>query len=187
MMEYLTSFGFVKTQLQQQFGFQAALMQPLSRGTVTLSETDPTQVIINPNYLDEPEDKRKLIETFRLARRLANAPALDSWRCFSISPPPWLGSPLKPDCSEKERELDTQRITSHISRFGSGYWHPCGTCKMGSVVDTELNVIGTVGLRVADASVIPHIPRVPIAATVMMIGARCAYLIASSQHPTSKL
>jgi choline dehydrogenase-like flavoprotein len=42
------------------------------------------------------------------------------------------------------------------------YFHPVGTCAMGdtdmSVVDSELRVHGIVGLRVADASVMPSIP-----------------------------
>lgn len=36
----------------------------------------------------------------------------------------------------------------------AGFWHPMGTCPVGRVVDRQLRVIGTPGLRIADNSVI---------------------------------
>ena len=39
------------------------------------------------------------------------------------------------------------------------YWHPVGTCAMGSVTDAEGHVRGIDGLVVADASVMPVTPR----------------------------
>jgi len=57
----------------------------------------------------------------------------------------------------------------------------CGSCAMGEVaehpVDTQLRVKGVTGLRVADASVIPHIPVSAINAPSMMIGWRVADFI----------
>ena len=42
-------------------------------------------------------------------------------------------------------------------------YHPVGTCKMGNdpmaVVDARLRVHGIAGLRVADASIMPNVPR----------------------------
>jgi choline dehydrogenase-like flavoprotein len=43
-----------------------------------------------------------------------------------------------------------------------------------AVVDYKLRVLGVNGLRVADASVMPHIPSGPISATCMAMGAACA-------------
>jgi choline dehydrogenase-like flavoprotein len=43
-----------------------------------------------------------------------------------------------------------------------------------AVVDYKLRVLGVSGLRVADASVMPHIPSGPISATCMAMGAACA-------------
>jgi choline dehydrogenase-like flavoprotein len=40
-----------------------------------------------------------------------------------------------------------------------GYYHPIGTCAIGRVVDGQLRVPGVEGLNVADASVMPTIPR----------------------------
>ena len=36
-------------------------------------------------------------------------------------------------------------------------YHETSTCRMGSVVDAELRVLGVAGLRVADASVMPTV------------------------------
>lgn len=55
-----------------------------------------------------------------------------------------------------------------------GMWHPCGTCRMGreddrlSVVDANGRVQGVGGLRIADASIMPEIPRANTNLTVLM-------------------
>ena len=59
--------------------------------------------------------------------------------------------------------------------------HPVGTCRMGkddlAVVDPALNVRGTQGLRVADASVIPLVPGANTNPTAIMIGERASDLV----------
>jgi len=55
--------------------------------------------------------------------------------------------------------------------------HPCGTCGIGSVVDAELRVFGLEGLRVADASVFPRIPRSNTNAATIMVGEKAADLL----------
>jgi choline dehydrogenase len=65
-------------------------------------------------------------------------------------------------------------IVAFIRQACSTYFHPVGTCAMGSgreaVVDAELRVRGALGLRVADASVMPTIPSANTNAPVVMIG-----------------
>jgi len=60
-------------------------------------------------------------------------------------------------------------------------YHPVGTCRMGadeeSVVTPKLQVRGLLGLRVADASVMPNIVRGHTHAASMLIGARAVDLI----------
>jgi choline dehydrogenase len=64
-----------------------------------------------------------------------------------------------------------------ISRADS-YHHQVGSCKMGSdamaVVDPDLAVYGTEGLRVADASVMPTVPSGNCHAGIVMIAERMA-------------
>ena len=44
----------------------------------------------------------------------------------------------------------------------------------GSVLDAQLRVRGVAGLRVADASALPRIPRANTNARAVMVGERCA-------------
>ena len=56
-------------------------------------------------------------------------------------------------------------------------YHPTSTCAMGSVVDSELRVYGTEGLRVVDASVMPTITRANTHAPTVMIAEKAADMI----------
>lgn len=70
-----------------------------------------------------------------------------------------------------------------IAQAAQTVWHPVGTCKMGpasdrsAVVDPTLRVYGVENLRVADASIMPEIPRGNTNAACIMIGERAADLI----------
>ena len=56
-------------------------------------------------------------------------------------------------------------------------YHPTSTCPIGSVVDSELRVLGCESLRVVDASVMPTITRGNTNAPTIMIAERAADLI----------
>jgi 5-(hydroxymethyl)furfural/furfural oxidase len=66
-------------------------------------------------------------------------------------------------------------------------FHPSGTCAMGrgqdplAVVDSHCRVRGIRGLRVADASVMPNLPRANTCLPTMMIGEHAATLILNSR------
>ena len=55
--------------------------------------------------------------------------------------------------------------------------HLAGTCQLGKVVDSKLRVLGTRGLRVVDASVMPSLPSGNTHATTMMIAEKAAATI----------
>ena len=62
---------------------------------------------------------------------------------------------------------------------GGTVFHQCGTCRMGtdvssSVVDESLNVHGTQGLRVVDASIFPRITTGNTNAPAIMVGEKAA-------------
>jgi choline dehydrogenase len=76
-----------------------------------------------------------------------------------------------------------EAIADYIRKYVSTWFHPAGTCKMGSgddaVVGPDLRVRGTTGLRVADASVMPTIVTVNTNAAATMIGWRAGDMILS--------
>ena len=57
-------------------------------------------------------------------------------------------------------------------------YHPTSTCRIGEVVDSKLHVRGVRKLRVADASIMPNVISGNTNAACIMIGEKCAELIA---------
>jgi choline dehydrogenase len=89
----------------------------------------------------------------------------------------YLGASIMP-----ERVLNSDReIEDYIRSNADGWWHPVGTCRMGTdslaVVDPTLRVRGIAGLRVVDASVMPRIPRCHTMALPIAIAEKAADLI----------
>ena len=144
------------------------ITQPRSRGTLRLRSAEWTdQPIIDPRYLAEPDDLRMLIESVHMAREIGHSEAFDDWN----------GGEFFPGV-----EVSTEAaLTDYIKESISTWFHPVGTCRMGSgedcVVNPELEVIGTTGLRVADASIMPDIVSVNTNASAMMIGWRAGELV----------
>jgi choline dehydrogenase len=72
-------------------------------------------------------------------------------------------------------------LTDYVRRHATHRAHPAGSCRMGAgedaVVDGELGVRGIEGLRVADASIMPTLPRGNPNLACMMIGEKAADLI----------
>jgi choline dehydrogenase len=137
------------------------ITQPRSRGTIRLRSADwSDDPVIDPNYLSDPADLRMLIDSIHLAREIGSAPAFDEWNDGEFFP----GHEVASDAA----------LTTYIEGAISTWFHPVGTCRMGSsdncVVSPELEVKGTRGLRVADASIMPDIVSVNTNATAMMIG-----------------
>ncbi|MBB5167552.1 GMC family oxidoreductase [Mycobacterium sp. AZCC_0083] len=143
-------------------------LQPHSRGTVRLAGRGPELApIVDPNFLGDDRDMHTMLEGFRIAREIGNAPALDSWRAEEFAPGPSVN--------------DEQSLRGFVRATTASYYHPVGTCAMGetdeSVVDSALRVHGLDGLRVVDASVMPSLPSNNTVATVYAIAERGAELI----------
>ncbi|HUP17618.1 MAG TPA: GMC family oxidoreductase N-terminal domain-containing protein [Acidimicrobiia bacterium] len=146
----------------------AVLLQPASSGSISLASTDPTAAPrIDPNYLSEPEDLRVLTIGVERAMEIFETSPL------SAVTGGWIRPDRKP---ESEAEL-----VAGIRRYSETLYHPIGTCRMGvdkmAVVDPELRVHGVAGLRVADASIMPHLIRGHTNAPTVMIGEKAADLI----------
>jgi choline dehydrogenase len=150
------------------FTIAPALVQPASRGSVRLaSNRFQDAAVIDGNYLASDSDLAAIARAIEAARELGHQRAFDRVRERELVPGPRA-------TTDEIREL---------ARLGSAsFGHPVGTCKIGSdalaVVDPELRVHGILGLRVADASVMPRTIRGPgTNAASHMIGGRASQLI----------
>ena len=112
---------------------------------------------------------RALIAGVRWLRKIFAAPEFASLAGNEITP----GAEVSSD----------QDLAAYVRQNAQGYFHPVGTCKMGTdelaVVDPQLNVRGVERLRAVDASVMPSIPRANTNAATIMIAEKAADLIRS--------
>ena len=146
----------------------AAYMRPKSRGTVRLKSADPSDApLIDPNYWQEPEDRRRHIEGLKIAREILRQPALEPFLISERLPGPDV---------QTDEELFEYTCANAKTQH-----HPVGTCKMGvddmAVVDPELKVRGIDGLRVCDSSIMPIINSSNTNAPTIMVGEKAADLI----------
>ena len=161
-------FPGLRAPYEDAFGIRPAILHSRSRGEVLLRSSDPRAAPrICFNALQEPDDIATLVRGMRLARELAQHPALDVIRGEELLP----GRAMQSDAD----------LQTFIRRTAVPVYHPVGTCTMGSgldaVVDPLLCVRGVEGLRVVDASVMPDLLTGHINAAVMMIAERAADLI----------
>jgi choline dehydrogenase len=156
-------------------------LAPRSRGQVSLGgkavELPPR---IDFQFVTDPDqhDAVALLEGLSLARRLARA---------------------EPLASAIERELEPGAEVTSVSdlcgqarHYVEGYAHAVGTCKMGpltdptAVVDQGGQVYGTSNVFVADASIIPQIPRAGTNFTCSLIGWRIAERLSARLRQESR-
>jgi choline dehydrogenase len=157
------------------FAIPVAAMTPASRGTVRLASRDPASPpLIDHAYLSDREhrDLAVLLDGVDLARDLARQPALAGL--------------LGPEASPGPEMLDRAALRRHLRAHGVHYYHPVGTCKMGpsadpdAVVDARGRLHGLAGARVADAAIMPVIPRANTNLPAAVVGERIAALMLES-------
>jgi choline dehydrogenase len=151
------------------FLLAAAVMTPDSRGTVRLPSADPgAPPLVDPGFLADHRDLERLSAGLAIVRSAAAGPAFAALGITETAPGPGIRDPAD--------------VRAWIRRGVGSYFHPAGTCRMGTgayaVTDPHLRVHGITGLRVADASVMPAIPNAPPHATVLAIAEKAAALIA---------
>lgn len=139
-----------------------------SRGRVHLASTDPMAgPRIETNFLADPADLRSALAAIAMAREIGNSAALR----------PFVRREVAPASSA------TQTVELFARNAVETYWHQSGTARMGrdedadAVVDARLRVRGVEGLRVADASVLPHVTVANTMAPSMVVGERAAELL----------
>lgn len=142
----------------------AVLEYQYGRGELRLASTDPHDPpVIDNRFCEDERDCRRLTTCFRDAFAFTRVgPLADLIERVSFPDP--------------ARPAGDEQIAALCRRFsGSGY-HPCGTVKMGpaddpgAVVDQHGCCHSLDGLVVADASIMPGVPRANTNLTCIMIG-----------------
>ena len=149
--------------------FLAFDLRPLSRGSVRIVSTDPTQSpSVNPNWWSDGRDRSKAVEILRILRRLAASPSLADYVGVERTP----GQAVQTD----------EDLVEELKWMISPGLHGTGTCSMGlspstSVVDGRCRVHGIEALRVVDASIMPTPVSGNTNGPTMAVAARAAELI----------
>jgi choline dehydrogenase-like flavoprotein len=157
-----------KTVFGHGYSCHVCLLRPRSRGALTLHSADPLAAPrIDPNFLADGDDVRRLVRGFKAMRHILEQPALAGFR----------GRELVASAGAR----DDAAIEAFIRNHADTIYHPVGTCRMGNgpmdVVDPQLRVRGIEGLRVVDASIMPSIVGGNTNAPVIMIGEKAADLV----------
>jgi choline oxidase len=148
-----------------------------SRGTVRLRSSDyRDRARVDPRYFTDPDGHDERVMTFgiRLARRIVSQSPMAQWAGAELAP--------GPDAQSDDELVDYMHKTHNT------VYHPACTAKMGpdsdplAVVDPQLRVRGVSGLRIADGSILPFLPAINPCITTMMVGEKCAALIAADQR-----
>lgn len=143
-------------------------LRPESRGFLNIvSANSAAAPAINANYLADETDRAASVAMVRFIRKLMSEPALAPYHPRELSPGP-------------DVQTDDEIVEAHRTLGGRAF-HVAGTCRMGgddrSVVDSQLRVRGTDGLRVADTSIMPTLVSGNTNAPAMMIGYRLGQMM----------
>ncbi|WP_431229006.1 GMC family oxidoreductase [Burkholderia contaminans] len=156
-----------KVRLGHGLSCHVCLLRPKSRGSVKLRSADPLDApLIDPAFLEHDDDLEVLVDGYKLARRLMAAPAMARFVTEDVF---------------ASRSRSDDDIRALLRERTDTVYHPVGTCRMGNdalaVVDSQLRVRGTEGLRVVDASIMPTLVGANTNAPTIMIGEKASDLI----------
>ena len=160
---------FPETSLDGRLGVFVALLTPRSRGAVTISSTDPeAPPRLDHAYLTDGEghDLEALVDGVEVARSFAATEPFASL----------LDRELEPGPVANARHDLRDAVRAGVIH----YFHPVGTCAMGSVTDAAGHVLGIDGLVVADASLMPSTVRATTNIPTLVVAERIGRTLARS-------
>jgi choline dehydrogenase len=147
------------------FSIAAVLEQSYGRGTVRLESADPhAQPLIAQHFCEDDRDTLRLVANYQDCLAFVRTKPMADYVAEVLIPE--VANPSDDD------------LASMLRRTARSGYHPCGTAKMGpaedaeAVVDQYGRVHAVEGLVVADASVMPSVPRANTNLTSIMIGER---------------
>jgi choline dehydrogenase-like flavoprotein len=141
------------------YAFSGAVfaMNPASTGRVTLSAQDPeAPPRVEHGFLADERDRDSLVRGLQLVRTVAAT------------------EPVAGYLRAEERPGADADLEAYVRAEARGFFHPVGTCAIGSVVDGEGRVLGVEALRVVDASIMPALPRAPTHLSTVAVAERIA-------------
>lgn len=146
----------------------AILLRPEARGRLTLNpENARGAPSLRFNYLSEEYDRATLLRGMRWMRRIASTGRF--------------GAAVLRERGPGDQAQSDDELLAYVRQNAQSVMHPVGTCKMGTgtdaVVDSRLRVHGMTGLRVVDASIMPHVVSGNTNAPTIMIAERAAEMI----------
>jgi choline dehydrogenase len=151
-------------------GFYIEISNCESQGVVRAASRDPRAAPqFDHRYFSNPRDLDRMVGAAKVAFEVAKVLG-ESVKCDVLLP-------------DAETARDDEALRRHFRDFHATDYHPSGTLRMGSdrdemaVVDDRCRLRGIENLYVADASVMPTVPRANINLPTMMIGERVAEFV----------
>jgi choline dehydrogenase len=154
----------------------AVLEQSYGTGRVRLASADPHDgPITEQQFCEDERDMERLVTGFKDTMQFFETEPLASLIEDVVFPDP-------------ERSLDDEAIRTLVRKLAASGFHPCGTAKMGpasaatAVVDEGGRAHAVEGLVVADASIMPTVPRANTNLTSIMIGEQIGEWVRTQPH-----
>ncbi|KAF2830662.1 oxidoreductase [Ophiobolus disseminans] len=146
------------------------LMNPQSRGVVTLQNSDPKEpALFDPRLMSHPYDEKVLKTAAKRILAFMKTPAIAT----TIDKP----ANMPPSDSDED-------VLAFVKLNLKSTWHMSGTCKMGgeedemAVVNAKFEVRGVERLKVVDLSVLPFLVNAHPVAAAYLVGELAAKSIA---------
>lgn len=146
------------------FAIAAVLEQAYGTGFVRLSSADPhAPPVTEQRFCEDDRDLARLVQCYRDTIAFTRTKAMRDVIAEVTFPDP-------------RRDLSDESIGELLRRLAASGYHPCGTARMGpasdpgAVVDQYGRCHAVEGLAVADASIMPTVPRANTNLTSIMIG-----------------
>ncbi|KAI0320623.1 alcohol oxidase [Amylostereum chailletii] len=154
------------------FSLFTNIVSPAARGSITLASSDPFAApLVDPGLLNSKFDIFTIVEALRTANRFTQA---KSWDGYILEPYGDFATAI----SGSDVDLE-----AYARKTSTTVWHPTSSVSMSKkgtsdgVLNPDLSVKNTIGLRVVDASALPFVPAAHIQIPIYILAERAARLI----------